>query len=109
VNRLLLSWEELSVDVEDPFVNPSAHALLPAWPNPFNPSTSIAFELSTADRVTISVFDMLGKRVATLLDADLPARRHEVTFDASALPSGLYLVRMQTPATVQSRVVTLIK
>jgi hypothetical protein len=109
VNRLLLSWEELSVDVEDPFVHPSAHTLLPAWPNPFNPSTAIAFELSTADRVTISVFDMLGKRVAMLLDADLPARRHEVTFDASALPSGLYLVRMQTPATVQSRVVTLIK
>ena len=91
---------------------PTTFTLEAAYPNPFNPSTQIDFELErgvTAASVSIRVFDAAGRQVATLFDGVQAAGRHGITFDAADLPSGTYLVRLETPAGRTSQMVTLLK
>ena len=78
-------------------------------PNPFNPTTVVQFSLPEASQTRIAVYDMLGREVALLTDARLDAGLHEVRFDASALPSGVYLVRMVAGAHVSTERITLLK
>lgn len=66
------------------------------FPNPFNPTTYIRFDLPTAGRVSLKVFDVLGQEVAVLLDGYQGVGIHEVHFDASHLPSGTYLYRLDS-------------
>jgi hypothetical protein len=75
---------------------PEAFGLLGAYPNPFNPSTIIRYQLPETDYVSLKVFDSTGRLVAMLTDAVQDAGSHEVTFGASGLASGLYFARMQT-------------
>ena len=70
--------------------------LLGNYPNPFNPSTQIAFELSVPARVQLEVYDIQGRKIAELLSGNvLPAGRHEQLFDAGRLSSGTYFYRLQ--------------
>jgi len=64
-------------------------------PNPFNPETTIAFELARAQRVTLKVYDLAGREITTLVDADLTAGPYRQTFRADGLASGTYLCRLQ--------------
>ncbi len=64
-----------------------------AYPNPFNPSATIPFALPEAANVALTVYDVLGRRIATLADGRYEAGRHEAIFDGSRLASGLYIVR----------------
>jgi hypothetical protein len=81
-----------------------------AFPNPFNPSTSIRFELARDANVTLEVFDVAGRKVATLLhDEALGAGVHESFFAPRDLPSGLYLCRLKAGADVQTRKLMLTK
>ncbi len=66
-------------------------------PNPFRGQTTITYELAQAAPVRLSVWDVAGTRVATLVDGALPAGRHEYRFAAQGLPSGVYFVRLETP------------
>ncbi len=89
---------------------PAKFALEQNYPNPFNPSTNINFALPQASRVTLTVYDMLGRKVATLLDGDqLQAANHSVRFDASALASGMYIYRIEAGSFVSTRKMMLIK
>jgi hypothetical protein len=88
---------------------PEAYALEPNWPNPFNPSTTIAYRLPAAGRVRLAVFDVLGRRVATLVDGVMPAGRHETRFDATGLASGLYLYTLDAGSVRISRPMLLVK
>ena len=88
---------------------PSAVALHGSYPNPFNPSTTIAFEMPEASRVRIIVFDVVGREVALLVDEPRAAGAHEVVFDAAGLPSGVYFVRLEAGGRVLSKPVTLLK
>jgi hypothetical protein len=74
----------------------AAFALYPAFPNPFNASTEIRFELSHPTHVKLTVFDLTGREVAALIDGPLQAGRHARVFDGSNLSSGLYFYRLQT-------------
>ena len=66
------------------------------YPNPFNPSTQIAFELSVPARVQLEVYDIQGRKIAELLSGNvLSAGRHEQIFDAGRLSSGTYFYRLQ--------------
>ena len=75
------------------------------YPNPFNPSTIIRFQISTPEFVTLKVYDILGREVATLINAEKPAGTYEVEFTAKGgsasggnaqnLPSGVYVYRLQ--------------
>ena len=67
------------------------------YPNPFNPRTTLRFSLAEAAVVRLVVYDVLGRRVRVLVDGAREAGLHEVVFEASGLPSGLYLARLETP------------
>ena len=84
------------------------------YPNPFNPSTEIAFTLESNARVTLTVFDALGREVKTLLNQTLPAGEHAAAWDGTAAdgseaPSGTYLYRLETGSSQISRTMTLIR
>jgi hypothetical protein len=74
---------------------PTEYALHQNFPNPFNPMTSIFFDLPAREQVRLDVFNVIGQKVATLLDEPMAAGYHVVNFDASLLPSGLYFSRVQ--------------
>ncbi len=88
---------------------PGQVSLKQNYPNPFNPVTTIGFQLPQTSDVTLEVFDMIGRRVATLVNETVEAGTHEVTFDASNLSSGVYVYRLQTEGMTLSRKLTLIK
>jgi hypothetical protein len=89
---------------------PAEFDLRQNYPNPFNPSTTIAFDLPRADNVTLEVYDVVGRHVATLVDGrEMTAGRHEVRFDASGMSSGLYLYVMRTNERTQTRAMVLMK
>jgi uncharacterized lipoprotein YddW (UPF0748 family) len=73
---------------------PETFQLLQNYPNPFNPSTTIYYSVPSAGHVTINIYNILGEKVATLLDQIKPAGKYEVKFDASNLPSGIYICRL---------------
>jgi len=79
------------------------------YPNPFNPSTILSFDLHESGRVRVSIYDALGRRIAILTDTRMDAGRHELTWDAARLASGMYLVRLETGHTTQTRQVMLLK
>ena len=74
---------------------PQEFALHQNYPNPFNPSTSIRFDLAEASHVRLSVYDVSGREIATLVNNELPANSYNVSFDAASLPSGTYFYRLE--------------
>ena len=78
---------------------PGEFALHQNYPNPFNPTTLVSFELPVASGVRLEVFNVLGERVATLVDGELPPGSHALTFDAARLSSGVYFTVMRARGT----------
>ena len=97
------------VAIESPDEIPSRITLKPNYPNPFNPSTQIPYTLPEAQNVTITVYNILGEKVATLVDGVQNAGRHTVTFNASNLSSGIYLYRLKTQQRTETRKMMLVK
>ncbi|MBI4535293.1 MAG: T9SS type A sorting domain-containing protein [Ignavibacteriae bacterium] len=87
----------------------SSFKLSQNFPNPFNPGTKIDYTVSKSGPVSIKVYNMLGQEVATLLDQDLSPGQYQVTFDGSALASGVYMYRMQAGSFVESKKMILLK
>lgn len=79
------------------------------YPNPFNPSTTIKFGLAKNSLVKISVYDMLGREVAQLVNEKLNAGTHEATFNASNLTSGTYFYKLETEYFTETKKMLLIK
>jgi len=69
------------------------YALNQNYPNPFNPGTVISYQLVAGGQVSLKVYDILGNEIVTLVDKDQESGRYQVTFDASKLASGVYIVR----------------
>ena len=88
---------------------PRTVALHQNYPNPFNPSTTITFELPQSLMVRLCVYDILGREVTVLVDEKRNAGVHEVTFDASGLPSGVYPYRLQAGDVTHSKCLILLK
>jgi hypothetical protein len=108
--RARFSDRPFSVSTEDkPSELPATAVLDQNWPNPFNPATTISFELAQSSPVRLTVHDLLGREVAVLVDGVRPAGMHQVRFDASAESSGLYLYTLETPASRQTRRMLLVK
>jgi uncharacterized delta-60 repeat protein len=78
-------------------------------PNPFNPTTAISFELQAASQVRLTIYDTAGRLVTTLVNGWREAGTHEVTFDGSALASGMYFVRMQAGEYLAIQKIVLVK
>tara|TARA_R110002096_G_scaffold183757_3_gene361805 strand:+ start:7126 stop:14862 length:7737 start_codon:yes stop_codon:yes gene_type:complete len=99
-------------DLTDESINelPATVELQQNYPNPFNPTTNIAFGLPENGKVFLEVFDVLGRKVTTLLSGEnKTAGRHKVTFDAHNLASGMYIYRLQAGSTIITKKLTLIK
>jgi hypothetical protein len=88
---------------------PGEYKLHQNFPNPFNPTTNIRFNLPEASDVTLEVFNVLGQRVAVLANQQLQSGTHTAQFDASALSSGVYLYRLSTNRFVETRKMMLVK
>ncbi|GMQ81737.1 MAG: hypothetical protein BMS9Abin05_1172 [Rhodothermia bacterium] len=88
---------------------PERFALKQNFPNPFNPTTSISYEIPRSGLVTLDVFDSLGRRVRSLVNREQLAGSYEITFDARSLASGIYLYRLTTVNEVISRTMILLK
>ena len=103
--------DKASVDVEEdhPSELPSAISLNQNYPNPFNPATTISFSLARQATVRLSIYDMLGRELAVLLDEQEPAGDHSVHFDASNLPSGVYIYRLQAAGKALTNKMLLLK
>jgi hypothetical protein len=82
---------------------------LSAFPNPFNPRTTITFSLPEAGDVHVNVFDIAGRQVQTLTQTHYDAGSHSLRFDASVLPAGVYFVRMESGVQVMTEKVLLLK
>jgi hypothetical protein len=86
-NRLKINVPECTVSADD---SPASFTVAQNYPNPFNPSTVIAFNLAETSAANLSVYDLAGRKVATLVDGMMERGTHNVTFDAGQLASGLY-------------------
>jgi hypothetical protein len=95
--------------VVDRTVLPTAYVLEQNYPNPFNPTTSIRYSLPTAGNVTLKVFDIVGKEVATLVNGFQQNGQYTVTFNASNLSSGMYFYRLETGSMTQVKKMVLLK
>jgi len=100
---------QMATSMEDHATGPKQFRLEQNYPNPFNPTTEIKFSLAHSSMVTLEVFNLLGQRVATLVNGNKSAGEHQVSFDASTLNSGVYLYRLQSESYSQVRKLTLIK
>ena len=83
--------------------------LLPNYPNPFNPQTIIRYQLPRPTAVRLTIYDALGREVALLVDTTQPTGSHETIFEAGDLPSGVYLYRLETSESVQTRRMLLVR
>ncbi len=104
-NPVTVSVEVVTVGEEIP----TGFELGTNYPNPFNAETVIPFGVPKASPVRIEVYDVLGRRVATLLDETVAAGRHEVTWRVQALPAGVYLIRLTVGNVIQTQRATLMK
>ena len=73
---------------------PNEYTLYRNYPNPFNSTTTISYQIPKAGLVTLKIYNALGKEVATAVEEFKPAGRYEFEFDGSALPSGVYFYRI---------------
>jgi T5SS/PEP-CTERM-associated repeat protein len=88
---------------------PTEYSLYQNYPNPFNPSTTIRFSIPEQSEVTLIMYDMLGRKVATLVDEQLQPGEYSRLFNARHLASGMYLYRLQAGMYVETRKLNLIK
>lgn len=100
---------ETAVDEDPTREQPFTISLGEAYPNPFNPETNIPFTLTKNGPVSLVVYDLQGREITTLVQGNLTAGRHVVSFDAVVLPAGTYFARLSNGAFQQTRRLVLVK
>ena len=88
---------------------PKVFALYQNFPNPFNPATTIRYDVPKATHVTIKVYDILGREVAVLVDKDQTAAAHSILWNAKEFASGVYMYRIIAGDFVSVRKLVLMK
>ena len=94
---------------DPPKGTPREFTLHQNYPNPFNPSTEVRFDLPRDARVRLTVHTILGQEVARLEDGVMTAGSHTARWDASGLPSGVYLYRLRTAGFTETKKLTVIR
>jgi hypothetical protein len=106
-NRHRLGTRQVTVSAVDAVVG--EFALEQNYPNPFNPLTTIAFSLAERSAVRLAVYDLTGREVASLLNEEKDAGKYALTFDAGALPTGVYFYRLEAGSFAAVRKLILMK
>ena len=88
---------------------PTQSKLYPNYPNPFNPTTKISFQIAAPTHVTIDIFNTLGQKVMTLVDRRMEAGMHDVVLDAGDMATGVYFYRLTTDTYRETRKLVLVK
>ena len=88
---------------------PKVFTLQQNYPNPFNPTTKIAFSIPSQMKVELAVYNILGQKIATLVNETLSAGGHETSFDASRLASGMYIYRITAGQFTSAKKMMLLK
>ena len=97
------SYQEINVDIVSEF------ELSAAYPNPFNPSTTVSLTVPSADYVSVKVYNLMGQVVGVLADGMMEANVYSFTWDASNMSSGVYLVKAESSSSVDIQKVMLVK
>ena len=109
VNSYKLIYSYIPTDVEEFTSEFNDYSLSNNYPNPFNPSTTIRYSISTTSQVIIKVFDILGNEIKTIVDGKMSPGKYEVLFDASGLSSGTYFYQLRTENFVQTKKMLILK
>ena len=109
VGTCYLDVAELSSTGRPLQFKPADYTVLAAYPNPFNSTTRIRFDLAKRQRVKLDLFDLQGRLVRTLTDGMMDAGRQEITFDGDGLASGTYFVRLKSAEVVRTEKILLLK
>jgi hypothetical protein len=112
--QLIIRWikegaAETATIVQFSEIPISKFALDQNYPNPFNPNTAIRFSIAKSEFVVLTLYDVLGHEVETLVAEQLPGGKYEITFDAGKHPSGVYLYCIRAGEFTQARMMMLIK
>ncbi len=114
--QLLKFYFSAEGDTIDTAIKPADSAIPPQdfgmeqnFPNPFNPSTTIKFQIPNSNYVTLRIYNQLGQQVASLLNENLIAGRHEVDWNAAGLASGVYLYRLQAGSHAETKKLILLR
>ncbi|MBT8380208.1 MAG: T9SS type A sorting domain-containing protein [Ignavibacteria bacterium] len=102
-------YKGLMENIDWSFGSPTDYTLSQNYPNPFNPSTTIQYQIPQSGYVTLKVYDVLGNEVASLVDEMKQQGNYQVSFDASALSSGMYLYHLIANDFVQTKKMMLMK
>jgi hypothetical protein len=94
---------------QTPNFAPEKFTLNPAYPNPFNPTTTISFDLPQAEQMTLNIYNVAGQFVRQLVNERLTPGKHTVVFDGSRLPSGMYFYRLNASNFTATRKMLLVK
>ena len=106
-----LTWFDMAVGVEDLLAEGLAdsYSLSNNYPNPFNPTTKISFNIPNDENVELTVFNVLGQQVSSLVNKKLTAGSYSFNFNANLLPSGLYIYQLKAGTFSESRKMMLLK
>ncbi|MDP4115802.1 MAG: T9SS type A sorting domain-containing protein, partial [Bacteroidota bacterium] len=88
---------------------PKEYSLLQNYPNPFNPTTTINFSIVKSGKVSLKVYDMLGREIKILINEEKAPGKYNVTFNGAGLASGIYFYRLQTDNFVETKKLVLMK
>ncbi len=109
ITGLALLPEGIASTENDDLILPVQYVLNQNYPNPFNPITTINYQIPDVSFITLNVYDVLGKNVATLISKEVPAGNYEIEFDANGLPSGIYFYQLRAGYYSETKKMVLIK
>ncbi len=107
IDRMLYSLDE--IDKKDSAIQPTQFDLFNAYPNPFNSSVRLTYEMSEEKQASLCIFDLSGRLVATPVDGVIKVGEHSVNWDASSMPSGIYMCRLSAGSKVKTSKLALVK
>ncbi len=108
-NYVVLSFDKTTTVDEVNSVAPNDFSLEQNYPNPFNPGTIIKYRLNKAGSISLKVYDVIGREVATIINHFQPIGSYEINFDGSALTSGLYFYKLKSGNNIKIRKMLLLK
>ena len=111
VNGYFPAWSDLNTYIIESLgdFTPTEFNLNPAYPNPFNPITHIEYSVPYKTKISITIYDLVGREISNLVNEVQEPGYYDIKWDASLISSGMYFIRMQTNDFKSSQKVVLIK